>query len=289
VPVATIDGRVFAKLENPDARIDLLASVPGLRLISALVRTVHKAFVDGATDFRAVEYEGGWQALVERHGMLTRGTKNAATWRDIAEAGQALKFYHEATTTNFGGLWTYTDRRGGPGVRGCVRFVVGDALAPQAYEQLPDHNGLAAREARRLVPVLDYDFPVTLDASKHAAQYRAGHGLVVAMVDRAPTIAKHGGVLLDERAWRRIASNARLDFDDLPRVRDAWRAGDDRTPPFIASEGAAVRLADEHALQWAFIVEGGARRAKGSASGQKAAKARQSDEVGAKRSKRSRK
>ena len=281
-PVAAVDGRVFGRIDaNVAEHVHLLASVPGQRLVVWLAREGHRRLSQLEPEARLVRFESGSVDLRELFG----GAKDTP-WLDIIRAGAGFRFEHDRR--EFGALWTYdtpidpADRRRKP-----IHMVIGTAILPGKVHELTD------REARRLVPVLDFEPPVGgLDASKHAAVYRARYGLVVHMVDRAAAgeVKEHGGVLMDDQRWRRIASNAGLPWNDVDRMRGAWLDGDnEEAPPLIVRDGDVIRLAEPHAPQWAFIVEGGAWRVRSRANGKAAAKARQSDEVGAGRSKRGRK
>jgi hypothetical protein len=281
-PVATVDGRVFGRIDADVAEhVHLLSSVPGLRLITWLARQGHRNVTSRAVDPRLVQFDGGAADLRELFG----GAKDTP-WLDILRAGAGFRFVHGGR--EFSALWGLeqpehpADRRRKP-----IQIVILTPLLPGFV------HGITDREARRLVPVLDFEPPVgRLDASKHAAVWRAANGLVVHMVDRAAAgeVEEHGGVLMDGQRWRRIASTADVPWNDVDRMLGAWLDGDnDKAPPLIVREGNAIRLADPHAPQWAFIVKGGALRVRSRASGKAAAKSRQSDEVGARRSKRDRK
>jgi hypothetical protein len=97
------------------------------------------------------------------------------------------------------------------------------------------------------------------------------------MVDHATQIGARGGVVIPETNWQRIAEAAGLKRADVERMRSAWLTGDDDKAPALLEHvtGDVYRLhTGHHARQWAFIEEGGQRRARSKRAGQEAAKKR---------------
>ena len=270
--VATLDGQVIGYMrEGGDAHA--LSSRAALRLIADMVRTVFRQHEEGHPDFRHVVIPGGFDELSDRYGRT--GNTNDA-WRATLDAGRLITLTHE--DREWGGLWLWSRQAHAPGRRSQVEVTVGSFLAPGWVNADPKRTGLNDGQSRRLVPQIDFDVPVgDLDRSKHGACSRAHYGLLLHMVDHATQIENRGGVVIPDTNWQRIAEAAGLKRTDVERMRSAWLTGDDDKAPALLEHvtGDVYRLhTGHHAKQWAFIEEGGKRRARSKRAGQEAAKKR---------------
>jgi hypothetical protein len=270
--VATLDGRVIGYMrEGGDAHA--LSSRAALRLIADMVRTVFRQHEEGHPDFRHVIISGGFDELSDRYGST--GNNNDA-WRATLDAGRLITLTY--ADVEWAGLWSWARQAHAPGRRSQVELTVGSFLAPGWVHADPKRTGLNDGQSRRLVPQIDFDVPVgDLDRSKHGACSRAHYGLLLHMVDHATQIEARGGVVIPETNWQRIAEAAGLKRADVGRMRSAWLTGDDDKAPALLEHvtGDVYRLhTGHHARQWAFIEEGGQRRARSKRAGQEAAKKR---------------
>jgi hypothetical protein len=156
---------------------------------------------------------------------------------------------------------------------GVLRIVVCDALAPGLAVQLSQNkdSSLIARTARRLVPELRAEPPVlAVNERLHGPAWTLHRLALVELVDRAEELHAHGMIEINAARWRRLATEAKLPADKLPRLLDSWRTGDAHAPPLLVEpEPGRFTLADPHAAERDFIAEGGRRRTEGREAGRK--------------------
>jgi hypothetical protein len=267
--VATIDAAA-ADLALVHEGLEALRAPVGHRLVKSLVLTAHAQAAAGDTDARAVAFNGGWSALAE---ALKWGTRDYSTLKALAEAGQRV-LWHGRNATSGGGWWTWSEKRGGPGRPGHVRFILGDRLLPGYGSALAHDEGstLAAREARRLVPELQYEPPTGgLNERSHGAAWNLHRLLLVELVDNAEELAEDGAVVIPERRWLELAKLAGLPEVHLGRLLASWHEGEsEEAPALVESSGSAYRLAKRpHSPEHDFIVEAGKSRLEGRRNGRR--------------------
>lgn len=270
--IATVDA---ATVEMVRAGLHHLGTVTGHRLVRLLVHRAHDQWVAGSRDPRVIFFEGGWSALAE---ALKVRTRDFTQLRELVEAGKHMTWTHKNST--FDGLWVGRYERGTRAGPGFVEIVAGTALLPNMAAIMAQEGGKtpAARVARRLVPELRHEPPVSvvreLDQGPAWTLHRA---LIVELVDRAEELHKEGAIHISDERWRELARDARFPLGPLPRLLESWRTSDGKAPALIAEpERGHFTLADDHKLEREFIEDGGRRRIDGreSASKKKANKAR---------------
>jgi hypothetical protein len=267
--VATIDAAA-ADLALVHEGLAALRAPVGHRLVKSLVLTAHAQAAAGDTDARAVTFSGGWSALAE---AAKWGAKDYSTLRALAEAGQRV-LWQGRNATSGGGWWTWSEKRGGPGRPGHVRFILGDRLLPGYGAALAHDEGstLEAREARRLVPELQYEPPTGgVHQHHHGAAWNLHRLLLVELVDNAEKLAEDGAVVIPERRWLELAKLAGLPEVHLGRLLASWHEGEsDLAPALIESSGQAFRLAAApYSPEHNFIVDAGKTRLEGRRNGRR--------------------
>jgi hypothetical protein len=250
--VATVDAAVLFARD-----LNLLGSVRGHRLIRLLTLRVHQQWLAQEDDWRVVEFSSGLKGLQEA--IRCQDSSNDRL-RALLGAGQFAMFAHPHVV--LGGLWTWEEHRGGPGRPGCVRMTVGTALAPTLATRMKREGGssLQAREARRLVPELQYEPPLRgVSERSQGAAWTLARRFVVHLVNKRRTLHREGTVLISEEDWLRLAHEAGLPRNLLPRVRHMWAAGESDDAPALLHEPERghFTLADPHALEREFIRLGG--------------------------------
>ena len=266
--VATIDAGA-TDLAVVRQGIHILRTVTGHRLVKDLVLTAHRQYEADGFDPRAVEYLGGWSGLAEALGYSTgRGFSDL---RALAEAGRFIRWQSGDGGHRGGGWWMWSEKRGGPGVTGKVRFVLNDPLLPGYASALGDAGGKSttAREARRLVPELPHEPPMgTLNEYFHGAAWTLHRLVLVYLVDRAEELAERGLVVVTKERWEQLAERAGLPMAHLPSLMESWEEDEsEKAPALIARDGDGLRLADHYAAETAFIVEGARQRIVGRKGG----------------------
>jgi hypothetical protein len=261
-----------ATLEAVRHGADALGKVPGHRLIRALVHRSHEAWNRGNHDPRRVSFEGGWTGLLD---ALRVSRKELTLVKDIAQAGQCIVW--NTNHTKNGGLWTWSERKGSKAAPGEVSFVLGDVLTPGYGKELSrvGGNGLAARIARRLVPELRFDPPMGGARERdHGGIWTLHRLMLVELVDKAEQLHADGAALITPQEWQELARKARVSPNIILRTLDGWVAGESENAPPLLDRVAtdAWTLASSHAPEREFIAAGGARRAHGRSSAQKAGK-----------------
>jgi len=256
--IATVDPAIAALACKA---IETLGSVYGHRLIRELVLRGHAQSGDPECDDpRAVQFDGGWKGLAEALGYHGRNAN--ALLRALAQVG-LVRWQHPELRG--GGLWTWTEKRGGPGAPGYVRFVLGDLLMPGLAAAMRGRERLA-REARRLVPELRHEPPVSAANERSAGALWTLHRLfVLALADRAPELVDHGGIRLTAQDWRAMADRAGVPstVDVAGKVLPSWMAGDGQAPPLLEAKGCdRWTLAKPHAAERDFLREQGSERKK---------------------------
>jgi hypothetical protein len=239
-----------------------LGTVPGNRLIRALIHRSHDAWNRGDQDPRRVAFEGGWQGLLN---FLRVSQKDHALVKAIAQAGHCIQW--EKATIEGGGLWTWSERRGTKKAPGEVAFTLGDALTPGYADVLSrGSKHLSDRIARRLVPELRYEPPMGGARERdHGPIWTLHRLMLLELVDRAEDLAARGGVVITRPRWLELAHIAGVSDSIVDRTLDAWVAGETDTSPSLLArvDGSAWTLADKHAPERDFIAAGGAKRTEG--------------------------
>lgn len=267
--IATVD---VVTLDAVRRGLNVMGNVTGHRLVKFLVHTVHDQAEALHADPRAVELVGGWSALAD---ALQYTTRDFDELRLLLQAGQHVEWTHKAL--QIGGLWTWSERRGGPGRPGYVRLIVGDALAPGLAGRMADGGGTSrlATMARRLVPELRHEPPVSaVRLPDQGKAWTLSRLVTVELVDRAEELHRDGAIDIGAARWRELATQAGLPLAELHRLRDSWQSGDDKAPALLVETGGRVTLAEPHAAERDFIADAGRRRSGGRTAGRIAAQRR---------------
>ena len=237
--------------------VDLLTSELGIDLLEWQVTQAHRNYIDGASDFRRIEIDGGWSGVAHSVG---RSKKEAADQVKAIVLAQAhIRFDSFGIQGN---LLSYTEsRKAAPGQRARVAIVLGDMLLAGFTHSLRERHGstaLSSREGQRLVPILGKAALVGRPKD-FAAQRRMVWRLAMALRDSAEEIAKTGAVTFPIDRWVTLGLEAGAPSSSsfMLRVREAWEKGDDKTPPLIVRNGDQVTLHESRRDALNFIVAGG--------------------------------
>lgn len=268
--VATIDASV-ADLPLVHDGLDALRSPVGNRLVKNLVLTAHRQAEAKVPDFRTVHIEGGWQAVAD---ALFYSKRDFKPLKALATAGQYVNWESRDGIHKGGGWWLFSEKRGGPGAPGHVRFTLADCFLPKFASSLKQDSGhaLSAREARRLVPELPYEPPTGAVHEHHQGAVWTLHRLfLLELVDCAEELTRNGVVVVSAKRWRELAEVAGLPLGLLPKVHDSWTEGEsERAPKMVERDGDEWRLAlDVYRLEHEFLVASGQRRIEGGKGGRK--------------------
>ena len=271
---------VSARMTHEGVRrgLELFGSVTGNRLLKSLVLRSHEQQERGDPFALRVRYAGGWAGMAETLGVTD---KNTSSLVHLAEAGAAVVW---STPYAKGmALWALAVTRGNHLRPGEVAFTLNTPLAPGYAAELAHakNNSLVARTARRLVPELRYEPPTgAVRPNEAGAVWTLHRRFLLELVDRTPELVAHGGIALSLDDWRRFAVEVGLPPATLPKVLDAWRAGESEAAPALLKELEPGRftLADVHDLERRFLHEAGARRVKGREQGRKGKRAKRSEE-----------
>jgi len=252
-----------ASLEIVRRGADLFGTVPGQKLVKTLVLRAFDAKERGDTMPNRVAFKGGMEALLENLGV---NHNYGDRIRDIARAGACIEW----TTPHMhaGGLWTWSEKRGGRG-SGEVAFMLGDALLPGFANKLKD-AAFSHRVARRLVPELRHDPPMAGTGVKsHGAIWVYHRLLMLELVDLAEEIAESGFAEIGRERQTELAKLARLSPQLLDRVMGGFLEGDDQAPALLMRDGQrdAWTLADQHRWEREFITQAGHARRTGRRKG----------------------
>lgn len=248
--------------------------VVGHRLVDAVVRRAWAAHEAGEVDARRVVWERGWQGMAE---AVMGKQKDTGELRAIVDVGVGLRF--EGAGFEAKGLWSYTERRGGPGRPGEVAMVLNDPLLPGfalSMKRADKTGRLSLREGRRLVPLLAYEPPVGAVHDREAgAVWGLSRRFVLYLVDQAEQLARDGGVRLLRGDWEKLAREAGLDTRRVEKVLRSWEVGESELAPELLRRDADLwTLAEPHSAELAFIVANGQRRIEGRANGKAGVAAR---------------
>ncbi len=264
--VPGIDARTALALVHRG--IGVLGEVPGQRLIDRVLIRAHHAKEAGEADFRRVAWRGGLEAVAAD---IMPGQKDWAKLRALFAAGSAVQWVAGDGGWAGGGLWTYTERRGGNG-RGAgeVALVLGDALL-KGFVHTIKGNSLTARESRQLVPILEHEPPMkAVRANEAGAVWQLSRLFVFRSVVHAPELVTEGGILLTPEDWQRLAEEAGLPRKVVPKVLDSWLEDESaRAPALLKRDGDRWTLADAHEAARVFIENGGRERIEGGKNGRK--------------------
>lgn len=250
--------------------LDVFGRVHAHRLINHLVRTVHEQKEAGVTDFRALDFEGGFSRLRDVIGY-TLGKNDEL--EDLLDAGSCLQFV--VPDGQGAGLWTWWATRAARGRKASLRIVVGDPLLPN-FNEVYKGNASDPRWARRLIPVLEHEPRLDMLHTKHQGPALTLVWLMlVELRDNAELLATSGAIRTTTARWRDLAERAGLPVGIVAEVLEAWSTRDGATPQLIERSGAEWTLAEPHALARDFIVEAGRRMNEGKENGRRAKKAKQ--------------
>jgi hypothetical protein len=271
--VATIDASV-TDLPLVHAGIAALRSPMGNRMVKSFVLTAHRKKEAGEALFNRVQYDGGWSGLAEAVGHSGRDLSDL---KALAKMGQHVNWQSRDGTHRGGGWWTWTEKRGGPGAPGYVRFSLADCFVPGFASSLKrdDGHALSAREARRLVPELPYEPPTgAVNERSQGAVWTLHRLFLVDLVDRAEELARTGLVVVSEDRWKDLAKLSGLPLRLLPHVLNSWTEGEsEKAPKMVERDGDGWRLAlDVYRLEHEFLVDGGRKRIESKAGGRKGGK-----------------
>lgn len=270
---------VSARMTHEGVRrgLELFGTVTGNRLLKSLVLRSHEQQERGDPFALRVRYAGGWAGLAEAVGFRD---KNTSALVHLAEAGASVVW---ATPYARGmSLWALAVTRGNHLRPGEVAFTLNTPLAPGYAAELANtgNTNLPARQARRLVPELRYEPPTgAVRTNEAGAVWTLHRRFLLELVDRAEELVTHGGVALSLEDWRKLAAEVGLPLSTLPKVLEAWRAGESEGAPALLAEPMRGRftLADAHDLERRFLLEAGERRMRGREAGRKGKLAKRAD------------
>ncbi len=248
--------------------------VVGHRLVDAVVRRAWMAHEAGHALPNRVVWEGGWSGMAAE---VMGKQRDTGQLRAIVEVGCGLRFKGDGFEAT--GLWSKTERRGGPGKPGEVALVVNDPLLPGfalSMKRADATGRMSLREARRLVPLLAHEPPVgAVRPNEAGAVWGLSRRFVLCLVDESEQLAKGGGVRLLRNDWERLAKDAGLDPRLLERVLRSWELGESESAPeLLRRNGDLWTLAEPHSAELEFIVANGRRRLEGRANGRAGVAAR---------------
>lgn len=265
----SINAALALSLAQPGA-LDVFGRVHAHRLINHLVRTVHEQKEAGVTDFRALDFEGGFSGLREVIGYTL--SKNDEL-EHLLNAGAGLQFV--VPDGQGAGLWTWRSTRAARGRKASLRIVTGDPLLPN-FNEVYKGTTFEPRLSRRLIPVLDHEPRLDLLNSRHQGPALT---LVLLMLvelrDNAGELATNGAIRTTAARWRDLAARAGLPAGLVNDVLEAWSSPNSGAVQLIERSGAEWTLAEPHALARDFIIEGGQRELIGGQNGRRAKKAKQ--------------
>jgi hypothetical protein len=265
----SINAALALSLAQPGA-LDVFGRVHAHRLINHLVRAVHEQKEAGVTDFRALDFEGGFSGLRDVIGYTL--SKNDEL-EQLLNAGAGLQFV--VPDGQGAGLWTWRATRAARGRKASLRIVTGDPLLPN-FNQVYKGTTFEPRLARRLIPVLDHEPRLDLLNSRHQGPALT---LVLLMLvelrDNAGELATKGAIRTTAARWRDLAERAGLPAGLVNDILEAWSSSNSGAVQFIERCGAEWTLAEPHALARDFIIEGGQRELIGGQNGRRAKKTKQ--------------
>lgn len=243
--------------------VGMFSTTIGHKLVRHCALKAHAATIRGDHRPELITFDGGFLGLAHELGV----DRNPGTARALLEAGQ----YVRLTTpgVEIGGLWTWREVKAAPGRRACLEMHLSPwVFLPGAGTDLKvtQGNSLAARERRRLVPVLRDDPPHRMLANRAewGLAWSVAFGLVIMFVDQAEELANDGAVHVDAKAWARLLEDAGLCAARLPVLRDGMLGGDGTAPALLERVGHdRYTLAPAHAAELAYIREGGSLRVRG--------------------------
>jgi len=260
----TIPAALARALANDNALEKLWGSVYAHRLINHLALTAHEASEQKIQDPRAVIFEGGWTGLREALGY-TRGKNDEL--RHLIEAGQHLSFQDHKGS--IGGLWTWTEIKAARGRKAQLKLIVGDPLLPNFYER---YSGkvLSEREAKRLIPILENEPPLSaLRNNEQGAALALCWLALIELRDNADELCRDDAISTSAQRWAELAKLAGLPPVSLDGLLESWAQGDDTAPPLIERQGDQWTLAESHYRARDFIREAGQMMLNGSQNGRK--------------------
>jgi len=270
-PVAVIaEGANRLQVRNG---LSLFQSVHAHKLVRRFVLDSHEQWINDQANPHRLVYSGGLTGLADAIGYRHKDTKPL---HDILEAGYHIEWTSGAWAGK--GLWAISVERGRRGKTGRVAVTLLDPLSPGAAADLraSGKNSRSARAGRLLVPELRFDVPVGRTRMNEQGPIWTLHRrFMVEMVERSQELAKHGAIAISSGRWRELAIKAGVPVAILDRVLGAWVDGDsDAAPALVERDGDTWTLADAHAPERDFIIDGGKRRGRGRERGKRSARKR---------------
>jgi hypothetical protein len=260
-----------------------LRSYLGQRVLRRVPMEVWQRHVAGCRNPRVLSWRGidgflEWMGVsskfhTEALDILRAGQDFRRTW---ADNGRPLR--------EIGGLWSYDlseDGRTAPGRHAHLELNVNRPLAPFFAKE-----ELARGDERALVPVVA--MPPTVGSPNLWAAAAAFQFLFVkTLVEHRLDVVAHGGALLLAADLARLASDAGMKPNHLPRLLDRWlRDGDDGDAVLERVDEDRYHLADNSTYRQArrYIEETGRLSLRRQRSGREAARGAQRRAFGGRRS-----
>lgn len=253
--------------------LTLLGSVTAHRLLRWEITEGHQRVVRREVDARALHIDGGWSALAERLQLHSHKAADDIHAIVVAQAHSCFRFAGGA----YGNLLSYTVMPSVGRRKGFARIILGDALLPDFLFEIRaklGHTSRTAREAQRLVPMVDLP-PLVGRPNEHGQQASLSLAVVTELRHRAAELFEQGGILLNLDRWRELAELAGLPVGLLEQVLDRWTQDGDDGPAFLErTDKDRFTLAPTHSAARAFILEAGRREAEGAEAGKRSADGR---------------
>ena len=251
-----------------DKGIELFQSIHAHKILRHLSFESHKKALDGATDPRALTYEGGYSALAEACGI--HGADGAKKVRVLIETLRLLDI--SALPGQVAGLFTRTFAEARGQRRAFLKIIVGTPLLPDYVYELQRVAGttsVAARRDQDLIPLLD--IPPTIGRPNDAGpQATLSLRVVAHMRDHATDLAQGRGAPLPLETFCDLAAASNVSRSLAPRVLDHWLQDHEDGPALLKRlERDRFTLGDKHAAARAFIEAGGQKSLDASEAGRR--------------------
>lgn len=262
--VPALDAQTAGRIASNES-LHLLGRVAGHRFINHLVKTAYRQMERGEQDFRTIIFDGAFHGLRE---VVKQKNNDDKDLKELLEIGPSFRF--ESESIDIGGLWMWTHTKPAPGRRAQITVMVGQALLP-SFHELINGRGLAARQARHLIPLLDHEPPLEcLRRNDHGAALNLSQLALVELRDAAQELERNGWIRTPLSRWRELARRAGLPLDALETLLAGWERPGEGETAFIERCGDEWTLASPHALQLEFIREAGAQSIQSAANGRAA-------------------
>lgn len=262
--VPALELRVLPQILRKGSK--LLGTLNAYRLLHLEVSLGHQhALDDNNKDVRALRFEGGWEALAEAAGIPHNKSDEVHA---IIAAQAHLCFV--SPDGSYGNLLSYEVRPARRNQRGRVSLILGDALLPDfIFSPGFFGNSRAAREARRLVPMLPLP-PLIGRPNDQGAQVNLQLRILAEMRKRAAELYQEGGILLSRNQLEEFAKDATLPLATLSKVIDRWtKDGDDGNALLEVTEENRYTLGKTYVDARNFIAKAGEEEIQGKEAGLK--------------------